>query len=442
MEIAPDPRQAAILSWRIRLRETSGRARKLRLTSFCEVAGHETGAYARDLDFAGMHVETIFVRALNTIFARNRLLRSARADRGETSFFSVMPGVGSRTRRATRIRAPASSAKARSPRRPGASRGAGDKLDDEGKLWTFDPAASFTLDVRLPANGMRGCGVHRRPLRQQRLGGRTRRAPARLCRRCRRPISKRASTRRARSSRRTRWPTRWPFAFSDDGKTLRPHPSHAAPVGACDGQRARHGDDGLERRRGLLGLRQCPPERADARSSSTARPSCSRGRSSICATSIPARPTRPASRRSSARPRPIDAQYEPGVATFSKTRGGLATTYTIFVPARPPLRHAASDLAQHRRQAAALPRRAVLRHRARREPERERRQDRRGDGRDDTHFPQPDQRFRARLRLRRDEPRSARSSRRSAARFFGGPGRDIHTPVDGRNRGAGRRGAR
>ena len=41
-----------------------------------------------------MHVETMFVRALNTIFARNRLLRSARADRGETSFFAVRPGVG------------------------------------------------------------------------------------------------------------------------------------------------------------------------------------------------------------------------------------------------------------------------------------------------------------------------------------------------------------
>ncbi len=41
-----------------------------------------------------MHVETVFVRALNAILARNRLLRSARADRGETAFFAVKPGVG------------------------------------------------------------------------------------------------------------------------------------------------------------------------------------------------------------------------------------------------------------------------------------------------------------------------------------------------------------
>ena len=41
-----------------------------------------------------MHVETIFVRGLNAIFARNRLLRSSRADRGEISFFAVKPGAG------------------------------------------------------------------------------------------------------------------------------------------------------------------------------------------------------------------------------------------------------------------------------------------------------------------------------------------------------------
>src|SRR5208282_128015 len=93
MDVAPDP-QGAIISWRVRLENKSDRPRRLRLTSFCEIAGHETGAYARDLDFAGMHIETIFVRALNAILARNRLLRSARADRGETSIFAVKPGAG------------------------------------------------------------------------------------------------------------------------------------------------------------------------------------------------------------------------------------------------------------------------------------------------------------------------------------------------------------
>ena len=94
MEIAPDERQAAVSSWRIRLTDTSGRPRRLRLTSFCEIAGSDVGTYARDLDFAGMHVETVFVGALNAILARNRLLRSARADRGEVAFFAVKPGAG------------------------------------------------------------------------------------------------------------------------------------------------------------------------------------------------------------------------------------------------------------------------------------------------------------------------------------------------------------
>ncbi len=98
MEISPDP-EGAILSWRIRLENKSDRLRRLRLTSFCEIAGHETGAYAKDLDFAGMHVETAFVRPLNAILARNRLLRSARADRGEIAFFAAKPGSRRRTRR-------------------------------------------------------------------------------------------------------------------------------------------------------------------------------------------------------------------------------------------------------------------------------------------------------------------------------------------------------
>src|SRR5271165_6921134 len=152
MEIAPDGGQAAVLSWKIRLTDRSGKSRRLQLTSFCEVAGHETEAYARDLDFAGMHVETIFVRALNAILARNRLLRSARADRGETAFFAVKPGAGAELvgyeDSRTRFLGEGSLA---NPTGCGPWRWR--KLDDEGKLWTFDPAASFTVLMSLDANG-------------------------------------------------------------------------------------------------------------------------------------------------------------------------------------------------------------------------------------------------------------------------------------------------
>ena len=123
MEIAPDP-EGAILSWRIRLENKSGRARRLRLVSFCEIAGHETGAYAKDLDFAGMHVETIFVRSLNAILARNRLLRSSarRARRNLVLRREARRRTPSSS--AMKIRASALSAKARSSSRPAASHGA------------------------------------------------------------------------------------------------------------------------------------------------------------------------------------------------------------------------------------------------------------------------------------------------------------------------------
>jgi cyclic beta-1,2-glucan synthetase len=147
MEVGPDP-EGAVLSWRIRLKNKSDRPRRLRLTSFCEIAGHETGAYAKDLDFAGMHVETIFVRALNAILARNRLLRSARADRGEAAFFAVKPGPGAELvgYEDSRIRFIGEGSLSKPT---GCERWRWRKLDDEGKLWPFDPAASFTLEAML-----------------------------------------------------------------------------------------------------------------------------------------------------------------------------------------------------------------------------------------------------------------------------------------------------
>ncbi len=147
MEIAPDP-EGAILSWRIRLENKSDRHRRLRLASFCEIAGHETGAYAKDLDFAGMHVETMFVRPLNAILARNRLLRSGRADRGEVAFFAVKPGRGAELvgYEDSRIRFIGEGSLVKPT---GCERWRWRKLDDEGKLWPFDPAASFTLEAAI-----------------------------------------------------------------------------------------------------------------------------------------------------------------------------------------------------------------------------------------------------------------------------------------------------
>ena len=152
MEVRPDAK-GAVVSWRISLENQTDRARLLRLVSFAEIAAHETGAYARDNDFAGMHVETIFVRELNAILARNRLLRSARAGRNETAFFAVRslsPGatLGGYEDSRTRFIGEGSLAH---PTGTGAARSR--DLADEGKLWTFDPAASLTVDVALDPFG-------------------------------------------------------------------------------------------------------------------------------------------------------------------------------------------------------------------------------------------------------------------------------------------------
>ena len=240
MEIAPDP-QGAVLSWRIRLADTSGRARRLRLTSFCEIAGHETSAYARDLDFAAMHVETVFVRGLGAILARNRLLRSARADRGETSFFAVKPGAGAQLvgyeDLRTRFLGEGSLADP-----TGCEPWRWRKLDDEGKLWTFDPAASFTLEVALAANGFAEAefiiGRADNAVWASKLVTRRLALPS-----CPSPICSCGFMKRAPSSRRPRRRSVGP-SNSRGRQGAAADPSHAAPVGACHGERTRNGDDG------------------------------------------------------------------------------------------------------------------------------------------------------------------------------------------------------
>ena len=83
-----------------------------------------------------MHVETMFVRPLNAILARNRLLRSARADRGETAFFAVKPGAGTELvgYEDSRIRFIGEGSLARPT---GCEPWRWRKLDDEGKVWTL-----------------------------------------------------------------------------------------------------------------------------------------------------------------------------------------------------------------------------------------------------------------------------------------------------------------
>jgi len=328
MELGPDP-QGAVLNWRIKLENHAGRARALRLVSFCEIAGHEVGAYARDLDFAGMHVETMFVRALNAIFARNRLLRSARADRGETSFFAVKPGAGCRLTgyedSRTRFLGEGSLA-----RPTGCERWRARKTDDEGKLWTFDPAASFTLEVELAAHGVAEAefiigrsdnAVWAAELVAKRLG-----LP---------PIEEVDLEQRFYETRAVEptpaLPDRWPFAFSSDGRSLllthrTPRPwalvmaneLGASTVVGNDGEV--YSAMGNSRHNGLTPFR--------FESATTTLPAQIVYVRDIDAGETDAIGFAPFQREDAE----YAVTYEPGVARFSKRRGDLAMDCDVFVP--------------------------------------------------------------------------------------------------------------
>ncbi len=328
MEIGPDPLQAAVIGWKIRLTDRSGADRRVRLTSFCEVAGHETDAYARDLDFAGMHVETIFVRALNAILARNRLLRSARADRGETAFFAVKPGAGAEIvgyeDSRTRFLGEGSLGKP-----TGCERWRWRKLDDEGKLWTFDPAASFSLEMTLPANGAAEAefvmgradnAVWAAELIAKRLD-----LP---------PIPEPDLEERIYETRSVE-PShalheRWPFALSDDGKRLdltERTPRPWAHVMANElGMATMTGNDGEvfsafgnARQNGITAFR--------FGSATTVQPA-----QIVYLRDLDASETNSTAFVPFQRAEAYDVAYEPGVATFVKKRGELVAETIVFVP--------------------------------------------------------------------------------------------------------------
>ncbi len=136
--------------WSLSLENTTDRSRRLTLTSYRELAVHELGAYARDPDFNALHVETWFVARLQGLFVRNRLLRRAGRMSPEIFFHAVALGAGARLTgyedSKTRFLGETG---ARDPvgLRPGRAR----PVDDEGSLYTFDPAASLQVAIDLPA---------------------------------------------------------------------------------------------------------------------------------------------------------------------------------------------------------------------------------------------------------------------------------------------------
>ncbi len=143
--------------WTIRLVNLAHHPRRLTLTSFQELALAEFPAYVRDRDFHALHVATWFVGPLNAIFARNRLLRdgakrqAARRMSREIFFHAVRlsePGARFEGYEDSRIRF-LGAGDIRHPQ--GVEDGRAREPDDQGLLYSFDPAASLTIGIDLPA---------------------------------------------------------------------------------------------------------------------------------------------------------------------------------------------------------------------------------------------------------------------------------------------------
>jgi cyclic beta-1,2-glucan synthetase len=145
-------------TWRVQLRNLQNRPRVIELTSYQELALAAVDSYRRTPPFAAIHVGTWFVRSLGAVIGHNRLLRDAQNDprrrrmSREVAYHAARTDaqvqlVGYEDSRAHFIGAGTRHAPAaldgRALRSP----------DDEGLLYSFDPAACLRLRVQLPADG-------------------------------------------------------------------------------------------------------------------------------------------------------------------------------------------------------------------------------------------------------------------------------------------------
>lgn len=150
VEVIIDERDAVEL-WTVRIINLQDRARSLELTSYQELALTAAAVLLRQPAFNALHVGTCFVPPLNAIFSHNRLLKdSHRGPTQETAFHAVKTASSvklvayedSRTRFLG----------AGTVSEPAALHGAMRSPDDDGMLYTFDPAASLRVLVNLAPN--------------------------------------------------------------------------------------------------------------------------------------------------------------------------------------------------------------------------------------------------------------------------------------------------
>ncbi|MEQ1890360.1 MAG: glycosyl transferase family 36, partial [Alphaproteobacteria bacterium] len=159
LQLAPD---APLEHWRIRLHNTGAQPRTLILTSYQEWALNTLDGYTRHADFNAIHVGTAFVRQLGAVMARNRLLHNGHANphkrrmSREVAFHAVHVNadllgpvqlLGYEDCRPHFIGAGTLA-------KPDILNGGRHRpIDDEGSLYSFDPAASLQLRVEIAPGG-------------------------------------------------------------------------------------------------------------------------------------------------------------------------------------------------------------------------------------------------------------------------------------------------
>lgn len=159
VELAPE---APVEHWRIRLHNHGTQPRILILTSYQEWAVNMLDGYSRHADYNAIHVGTTFMRKLGAVMARNRLLHNGHANphkkkmSREVAFHAVHVDtdrlgpvqllgyedcrphfIGTGTLGAPDI----------------LSGGQHRPIDDEGLLYSFDPAASLQLRIEIAPGG-------------------------------------------------------------------------------------------------------------------------------------------------------------------------------------------------------------------------------------------------------------------------------------------------
>jgi cyclic beta-1,2-glucan synthetase len=150
---------SATETWRLRLHNLESRPRKIELTSFQELALSGVDAYRRSPPFAAIHVGTWFFKPLNAIVYRNRLLRDAEDDFRRQRMSREVGYHCARLNPSGRLTGYEDSRSwflgSGTPRAPAALDGRAIRSpDDEGLLYSFDPAASLRLEVALDADGI------------------------------------------------------------------------------------------------------------------------------------------------------------------------------------------------------------------------------------------------------------------------------------------------